>query len=62
MRAARIRFRILPLTRDLRAVADTAGLEQARADATIEAEWRRRVRENRKERAALSRRIAEVSR
>ena len=56
-----MKTRLLQLTRDLRNPADAAALEQVRADAAIESEWRRRVRENPKERAALARRMAQVN-
>lgn len=55
-----MKTRILPVTRDLRDAAQLgrwSAIEQERADLALEAEWRRRVRENPKERAALARRL-----
>jgi hypothetical protein len=60
-----MKFRLLPFTRDLRSpdlVARGAAIDQERADQALEAEWRRRVSVNPKERAAMPRRIVEVSR
>lgn len=51
---------ILPLSMDLRGDLGTRGLEQARADAALEAEWRRRVSVNRTEVCAIARRNREV--
>ena len=60
-----IPIRPLSVTRDLRTDDQRgkwAAIEQARADAALEEEWRRRVRRNPKEVASLPRRIQEASR
>lgn len=58
-----MKIRILPFTRDIRTSeqrARGAAVAQERADLALEAEWRRRVRANPKERAALARRLSEL--
>lgn len=58
-----MKFRLLPFTRDLRTSdqqARGAAIEQERADLALEAEWRRRVRANPKEVAALARRLTDT--
>lgn len=58
-----MKIRIRPFTRDIRTAeqrARGAAVEQDRADIALEAEWRRRVRANPKERAALARRLSEL--